>query len=82
MIMVEMKTKRSYKSKTNIVRNKLLSVSLNYYYNYNISNVQPKKYVESLLEAAKAAAVYTFNVRRKTPYGKYLLSIYYNCEIF
>ena len=43
-----------------------------------IKSVQPKKYVESLLEAAKAAAVAFKMTRRKTPYGKYLLSIYYN----
>ena len=53
-----------------------------------IKSVQPKKYVESLLEAAKAAAVAFKMTRRKTPYGKYLLFKsymnlyrlgYYNC---
>ena len=43
-----------------------------------IKSTQPKKYVESLLEAAKAAAVAFKMTRRKIPYGKYLLSIYYN----
>jgi hypothetical protein len=43
-----------------------------------IKSTEPKKYVECLLEAAKAAAVAFKMTRLKTPYGKYLLSIYYN----